>query len=255
MYKLGSGRLVAQLLRGRGVVRLDFPEFPVPFDRWKAEAVLFAKDRSLANERLVKFTENEEDLSRTLAGAGTAQHRGEKRSIFDVKDRIRVAAPEPRFEFFRAQYEALHNIVVPAVREELSALAPWVTKSALGNCILRHNIYPKDGGCGVHTDYGLCTVQLGTHGELEVEVDGQWKKEPPGWLLYAGDMLEILTDGDVPAVKHRVSSDSGQSHVFFVQPSDEDEVAPAPGFAGKGREKVVYKDWHSMKKKRAFGLK
>merc|ERR1712113_968292 len=101
--------------------------------------------------------------------------------------------------------------------------------------------YPRGGSCTEHTDYGVVTLQQSTSSGLEGYIEGEWKPlEPPAGcaLLFAGDMLEILTNGRVSALKHRVRLDqevqngrrndvaARQSHILFLQPDKKTVVRP-----------------------------
>mmetsp|Transcript_127835 Transcript_127835/g.368108 ORF Transcript_127835/g.368108 Transcript_127835/m.368108 type:complete len:101 (+) Transcript_127835:640-942(+) len=80
---------------------------------------------------------------------------------------------------------------------------------------------------------------------------------PDGWSTFAGDMMSVLTNGAIPAVSHRVLADrGGQAHIFFVQPSDDDEVEGSALFPVQGKPaetRVRFGTWHGMKKRRAYG--
>ncbi|OLQ03255.1 hypothetical protein AK812_SmicGene13799 [Symbiodinium microadriaticum] len=64
---------------------------------------------------------------------------------------------------------------------------------------MRHSIYPSNGSCTEHTDYGVGTFQQSTAAGLQARLpNGQWLPlQPPdsGGLLFAGDMLERMTNG------------------------------------------------------------
>eukprot|EP00435_Cladocopium_sp_Y103_P046044 s304_g13.t1 len=124
---------------------------------------------------------------------------------------------------------------------------------------LRHSVYPAEGSCTEHTDYGLVTLQQSTGLGLEFVSHGCWQPlEPPSGfaVLFAGDMLEILTNGEVPALVHRVSpGDVRQSHIIFLQPDRETLVQPLQSCLrndGTDLPAVFYGEWHQTKTSLAF---
>lgn len=149
---------------------------------------------------------------------------------------------------------------------------------------LRHCIYPGGGTCSQHTDYGVLTLQCSNGPGLEAWVDGCWQKlEPPeGFsLLFAGDMLERFTNGQVKALLHRVRMHEQklpknphcmstsmlslnisscehlvrQSHILFLQPDSDSVVAPLARYCandGNDLQPVRYGDWHHTKVNLAF---
>ncbi|CAE7523419.1 2ODD19 [Symbiodinium necroappetens] len=140
-----------------------------------------------------------------------------------------------------------------------------------GRSGLRHCVYPAEGTCSSHTDYGVVTLQLSNGPGLEVFAHGSWQvlEEPPegGALLFAGDMLERLTNGQIKALPHRVHVQkesmeaSGtwpltpQSHIIFLQPDSDTWVAPLKPYLlnnGNDLAPIRYGDWHQMKVRLAF---
>ena len=131
---------------------------------------------------------------------------------------------------------------------------------------LRHSLYPSNGSCTEHTDYGVLTLQQSTGPGLEALIAGAWQslEPPPGFaVLFAGDMLEILTNGCVKALHHRVSRQAEaadmqcarQSNIIFLQPDNNTLVQPlAPYVLGSGQDlaAVRYGDWHRKKTSLAF---
>ncbi|CAJ1410115.1 unnamed protein product [Effrenium voratum] len=90
-------------------------------------------------------------------------------------------------------------------------------------------------------------------------VAGSWQSlvPPPGHaVLFAGDMLEILTNGKVPALVHRVTpGGSRQSHIIFLQPDRNTIVQPLRPFLrhdGTDHMPVKYGEWHKRKTSLAF---
>ncbi|CAE7315368.1 unnamed protein product [Symbiodinium sp. CCMP2592] len=133
---------------------------------------------------------------------------------------------------------------------------------------MRHSIYPCNGSCTEHTDYGVVTFQQSTAAGLQAQLpNGQWLPlQPPdtGGLLFAGDMLERMTNGQVRALVHRVCLDPSaasvsepsavrQSHILFLQPDRNTLVRPLRPFCtGNDMPPVRYGDWHKSKTSLAF---
>merc|ERR1712232_761348 len=79
-----------------------------------------------------------------------------------------------------------------------------------GKSALRHCVYPANGSCTEHTDYGLLTLQHSTCPGFEAFLSDQWRSvQPPDGcaVLYVGDMFERITNGRTKAVLHRVCLD------------------------------------------------
>ncbi|CAE7615951.1 unnamed protein product [Symbiodinium natans] len=133
---------------------------------------------------------------------------------------------------------------------------------------MRHSVYPFNGSCTEHTDYGVVTFQQSTAAGLQGQLpDGRWVPlHPPasGGILFAGDMLERMTNGQVRALVHRVcleptSARSStpiavrQSHILFLQPDRNTVVRPLRPFCtGNDLPPVRYGDWHKSKTSLAF---
>ncbi|CAK0804216.1 unnamed protein product, partial [Prorocentrum cordatum] len=91
-------------------------------------------------------------------------------------------------------------------------------------------------------------------------------------VLFAGDMLERLTNGGTPALLHRVTMGGEampgrirswwpsvrQSHILFLQPDQDTVVCPLRPFLsashGQNLPPVRYGDWHKQKVCLAFNL-
>lgn len=93
---------------------------------------------------------------------------------------------------------------------------------------------------GAHTDYEFITLiacsDAGGAG-LQVAVDGEWVDVPaiPGTLIVmAGDLLETISNGRIPAALHRVSRMAGRRLTipFFAAADYHAEVSPAPELVG-----------------------
>lgn len=133
----------------------------------------------------------------------------------------------------------------------------------------RHSVYPAGGACTEHTDYGVVTLQQSNAPGLEAELNGGWRHlEPPEGcvLVFAGDMLERLTNGRVKALKHRVCLEGEaasrgeedvvrQCNIFFLQPDKATVVQPLRQYIREDNtdlSPVKYGDWHHLKTRLAF---
>lgn len=286
-YRIGEhepGTLLRMLLEGQGMVWMEgLPA--VPFESWRRQLQRFRNDPGLsADKAVVKFSMNAERLGRAthikgnlaiegLGDCGDVEVKAEPRVSFDVKDAVTQDCSKD-YGFFRSQYAAMANVLKPLLLDELAAMVSdsCLHESNLERSILRHNFYPSGGSCGEHTDYGLMTVVHSSTGGLQVRRRGKWCLVPPlehnMYIAFAGDMLERLTSGAIRALPHRVQVDASeeddvvrQSGVFFVQPSDCDQVVPSPAFRTWAEENgcncfdyepVLFKDWHDAKKCLAY---
>jgi isopenicillin N synthase-like dioxygenase len=92
-------------------------------------------------------------------------------------------------------------------------------------------------------DYGLITLLYQDEiGGLEVKgTNNSWTPAKPikdAVLINAGDMLEMFTNGRLPATLHRViipeeeikQRTTRQSIVFFVHPDHDTMISPLPAF-------------------------
>ncbi|CAK9018247.1 unnamed protein product [Durusdinium trenchii] len=169
-------------------------------------------------------------------------------------------------------FRRMLSILTNMVKEELSLAAadfkePCGTLAAkvLSDCEswagsrLRHSLYPPNGSCTEHTDYGVLTLQQSTGPGLEYFADNSWQTlEPPNGfaVIFAGDMLEVMTNGQVRALVHRVSpGDFRQSHIVFLQPDRDTIVQPLQSHLrkdGTDFPPVTYGEWHSKKTSLAF---
>lgn len=272
-----------------GAVYLDFNgSLPDPhFERWHALFVEALTARPRFNQRppilwrMLKFS-NGEDLARTLEG-GTKQHTPDVRHNFGVAHDALCYGPEGWgdlnwiSEDFRASVATFSQLMC----QEIAPLASDEPNGTLGAKVcsgreiwggsrLRHSVYPANGSCTEHTDYGAITLQQSTCAGLLGMIRGEWRPlHPPTGcaLVFAGDMLERLTNGRVPALKHRVclngvgagSPSPGQverqSQITFLQPDRNTIVQPLRHFImGDGTDlpPVRYGDWHSQKTRLAF---
>ncbi|CAJ1433160.1 unnamed protein product [Effrenium voratum] len=185
------------------------------------------KGRQCVHSRHFRFSDSE-DLSRTTVGEGKF-HEADLRAAFGISE---SSAKSPFVEWGDLtwaveDYRKLKEAVAAMFESEISEVCAkesgdrdrlgvklrlgWET---WGRSALRHCVYPANGTCSTHTDYGVLTVQFSNGSGLEAFTDGSWRalEDPPEGcaLLFAGDMLERLTNGRIKALPHRV-------HVFGPQ--------------------------------------
>ena len=104
---------------------------------------------------------------------------------------------------------------------------------------------PSEGqgatGIAAHTDYELFTILLATSPGLEVANGaGEWIDAPPlpgAFVVNIGDMMEILTNGELVATSHRVRSVPVDRYSFplFFCCDYHTRVAPLPAFVSDER--------------------
>ncbi|CAE7552628.1 2ODD19 [Symbiodinium sp. CCMP2456] len=270
----------------------DAEESPVrpEYDKWRAlmlEATSQKKkwkSRPCVHDRHLRFSACE-DLSRTLLGEAK-YHEPDNRVAFGLSE----SSAKSQFvdwgdlKWAPEGYMALKAAVAKLFESEVASLCSTENGNRdllgvklrlgwekWGRSGLRHCVYPAEGTCSSHTDYGVVTLQLSNGPGLEVFAHGSWQvlEEPPegGALLFAGDMLERLTNGQIKALPHRVHvqkeslevSDGGrgarQSHIIFLQPDSDTWVAPLKPYLlnnGNDLAPIRYGDWHQMKVRLAF---
>ncbi|CAK9018248.1 unnamed protein product [Durusdinium trenchii] len=250
------------------------PHFPAWQDLWREALEDFKSfcKRSVVRKRQLRFSKGE-DLLRTRVGESKA-HTPDVRYNFGVGH---DAASEGRegwrdLAWICDDFRRMLSILTNMVKEELSLAAadfkePCGTLAAkvLSDCEswagsrLRHSLYPPNGSCTEHTDYGVLTLQQSTGPGLEYFADNSWQTlEPPNGfaVIFAGDMLEVMTNGQVRALVHRVSpGDFRQSHIVFLQPDRDTIVQPLQSHLrkdGTDFPPVTYGEWHSKKTSLAF---
>jgi len=259
------------------------------YDRWHElmmEAVWKSKkwkSRPCVHDRHLRFSTSE-DLSRTLLGEAK-YHKPDKRVAFGLSEssaRSRLV-DWGDLQWAADDYKSLKDAVASMFESEVADICGrengdrgllgvklrlgW---EQWGRSGLRHCVYPAEGTCSSHTDYGVVTLQFSNGPGLEVFANGSWQvlEDPPqgGALLFAGDMLERLTNGRIKALPHRVhvqpeslSCDSRrgvrQSHIIFLQPDSDTWVAPLKPYLlndGNDLDPIRYGDWHHMKVSLAF---
>ncbi|TKW26370.1 hypothetical protein SEVIR_3G184400v4 [Setaria viridis] len=163
--------------------------------------------------------------------------------------------------------------VLEAVAEGLGvaprdALSRMVTGAA-SDGVFRVNHYPpcpllqrlpdscSVTGFGEHTDPQLVSVlrSNGTAGLQLALRDGRWVPVPPdrdALFVIVGDSLEVLTNGRLKSVRHRVVANSLKprvSMIYFAGPAPAQRIAPLPELLGHG-EQGRYRDftWGDYKK-------
>lgn len=152
---------------------------------------------------------------------------------------------------FRATIQAYYRHALGVAMETLRGIARAIgapedyfdDKLTRPMALLRGNYYPerpdwagdKDFGIAAHTDYG-CLTLLATDGVpgLEVQIrDGGWlpvEAQPGTFIINFGEMLEMWTEGQVVATRHRVRGSQREriSVPLFFNPNHDANVAP-PG--------------------------
>lgn len=279
-WQAGSGNLLAALrVCGAVFVRIredvfpdGVPDFPAWHRLWRQateEPTVFYK-RGIVRSRQLRFSKGE-DLLRTRVGEGKT-HTPDVRYNFGLgKDALRSKAWGD-LGWIPEDFGSRLSILAKLIKEELSTASSahkepsgTLVAKVLSDCEswagsrLRHSVYPAEGSCAEHTDYGVVTLQQSTGLGLEFYSRGFWQPlEPPSGfaVLFAGDMLEILTNGEVPALVHRVSpGDVRQSHIIFLQPDRETLVQPLQSCLrndGTDFPAVFYGEWHQTKTSLAF---
>lgn len=250
--------------------------------------------RECMQNKQLRFTLSE-DLSRTMIGEAKS-HQPDRRVAFGISDSA-VQSPSINWEDLQWAVDDFRNLkasLCEVVERELCDLCAQDLGDREGLAVkifhrwenwgksnLRHCVYPENGTCSAHTDYGLVTLQYSTGPGLQILRDDTWLSldSPRNCaLLMAGDSLERLTNGLVKAVQHRVcmalseerSSASfpeprfdcrslegaRQSHILFLAPSADTLVAPLRCLLrhdGSDLAAVRYGDWHRAKVNLAFG--
>ncbi|TVU20608.1 hypothetical protein EJB05_36823, partial [Eragrostis curvula] len=113
-------------------------------------------------------------------------------------------------------------------------------------------------GFGEHTDPQLVSVlrSNGTPG-LQVSLhDGRWVPVPPdrdAFFVLVGDSLQVLTNGRLKSVRHRVVANSLKprvSMIYFAGPAPAQTVAPLPQLLARHGEQSLYRafTWGDYKK-------
>lgn len=291
------GRLVDALsICGAAFLKAPRNKLPSPdFDSWRElclEATQRGTDyrqRPAVRGKLLKFQQGE-DLSRTLEGADK-EYKPDVRFNFGILPGSVLCGKNDKdwgdLDWIRRNFKRLMSVLKDLAQRELGILlssgqpTEQEPKGTLGSKIVhytenwgssrfRHSVYPSGGSCTEHTDYGLVTLQQSTSAGLQARIDGSWHAlhPPEGYaLIFAGDMLERLTNGTVKALKHRVCLEHAeepagccpsavrQAHIVFLQPDKNTVVQPLHQYLrGDGTDlpAVRYMDWHSQKTSLAF---
>ncbi len=142
-----------------------------------------------------------------------------------------------------------------------------------GNSILRPIHYPpihpnapkQSVRAAAHEDINLITVMVGatTSGLELLDRDGLWlpiKTNEKQLVVDTGDMLQVLTNGVLPATTHRVvnpqnSNETRYSMPFFTHPNPDTMLSCIPSCIGSG-EKYAPVNSHEwlMKRLKEIGL-
>lgn len=129
----------------------------------------------------------------------------------------------------------IEKVILEQISIAFSRIANRPTaKEALRNLIgnhnglLRLNYFPErksvsssDLREGSHTDWSTITIVWSQQPGLTVKIGQSWEKvkvPPDGFVVNVGELMEILTDGEFKACKHRVDAiDTGEriSFVYF----------------------------------------
>jgi isopenicillin N synthase-like dioxygenase len=147
-------------------------------------------------------------------------------------------------------------------------LAPLFAKPVTFLRMLHYPPHPVDAhenqfGSAPHTDYGCMTLLAQDRsGGLQVrDPDGGWIDAPPldgSFVLNAGDLMPLWTNGRIKSTPHRVVNRSGgdrYSLPFFFDPGMDAPTAPLPGFTGndKASSPVSYGDYLMARLNKNYG--
>ena len=264
-------------------LQLPPPDYAAWRELWQHATSDFEafKARPPARIHQLRFSQGE-DLLRTLSGE-SKEHTPDVRYNFGVgQTALRANSKSWKdLRWIPDSFKSMLQTLSRLVAVELSQLTELEKepKGTLGANVLtdseswagsrlRHSLYPSNGSCTEHTDYGILTLQQSNGPGLEAFIRGSWQtlEPPPGFVvLFAGDMLEILTNGSVRALRHRVCSHAmtagadekcaRQSNILFLQPDNDTLVQPlAPYIRGDQHDlaAVRYGDWHRKKTSLAF---
>lgn len=295
-----SGRFTSSVSRDRGVTNSLRPiadDLALAWERWRSLLVEATyererwRSRPCVHGRHLRISANE-DLRRTQLGKDK-QHLPDCRSTFGLSD---CSARSPFLDWadlkwIRDGFFSIKARLTNLMEHELSAKCTDERgasqsfgvklsrrRELWGSTALRHCFYGSRGCCSPHTDYGIATLQYSDAPGLQAFIDSRWFPitPPPGFsLLFAGDMLERLTNGKIKALLHRVEidvqepaswvlkpdSEKGlaiyrQSHILFLQPDEDTIIQPLIAFqdskSGSNFEPIRYGDWHKQKVQLAF---
>ncbi|XP_007025079.2 PREDICTED: gibberellin 2-beta-dioxygenase isoform X1 [Theobroma cacao] len=105
-------------------------------------------------------------------------------------------------------------------------------------------------GFGEHTDPQIISV-LRSNNTSGLQIclrDGTWVSVPPdqtSFFINIGDALQVMTNGRLKSVRHRVLAESLKSRVsmiYFGGPPLSEKIAPLPSLVAKGEESL-YKEF------------
>ena len=257
-------------------LNLEAPNYAGWLSLWreaKKNRRRFGQRRCVSNRHLV-FSKDE-DLQRTLTGEAK-RHEPDRRWNFGSGYSALHADPSvwQELSWIRREFQETLSALSDLFCNELFQLQHLLDEEPRGTLAsnilsgretwagsrLRHSIYPADGSCTEHTDYGVLTLQQTTGPGLEALLGGSWTPlDPPEGCvtIFAGDMLEVLSNGHVPALRHRVRcKDARQASIIFLQPDRDTVVQPMFNYARGDADdlpRVRYGDWHRRKASLAFG--
>lgn len=191
-------------------------------------------------------------------GSDAVAHTGE--NIWPCEGPALAAAPSGRAVSVQAGFRstceaylgashALANDLLSCVMAGLGQapvmLAPLLEDPLVVGRLVRYPPQLRAGalemGAGSHIDYGLITLVYEDSPGLQVFAQDQWWRVPhiDGAIVVSpGYALEKLTNGEVPATKHRVVNENAvdrHTAVLFLDPSASATLAPLPAFVSVER--------------------
>ncbi|KAM3411763.1 hypothetical protein ACQJBY_003430 [Aegilops geniculata] len=198
------------------------------------------------------------------------------------RDALSKASPAPTsalrdaINAYVGAMRGLARTVLEMVAEGLgvsprSALADMVTGDVASDQVFRVNHYPpcpllqglppncSVTGFGEHTDPQLVSIlhSNGTPGLQVALHDGRWVSVLPNrdaFFVNVGDSLQVLTNGRLRSVRHRVVAGNGLksrvSMIYFGGPPLAQRIAPLPQLLAGTRSLPLYRDftWGEYKK-------
>ncbi|CAE7647059.1 NCS1 [Symbiodinium sp. CCMP2592] len=205
--------------------------------------------RPAARNHQLRFSQGE-DLLRTLSGESKV-HTPDVRCNFGVgQTALRSKSWKESWkdlEWIPESFKSLFLTLSMLVATELPQLTnqSWEPRGSLGANILagaetwagsrlRHSLYPTNGSCTEHTDYGVLTLQQSTGPGLEALIGGAWQSSKEKQLM---------------------CNVHGRSNIIFLQPDNNTLVQPLALYVlGNGQDlaAVRYGDWHRKKTSLAF---
>lgn len=112
-------------------------------------------------------------------------------------------------------------------------------------------------GFGEHTDPQIISVLRSNNASgLQICLrDGTWVSIPPdhtSFFISVGDSLQVMTNGELKSVKHRVLTDTNMSRlsmIYFGGPPLNEKLVPLPSILGSKEQQSLYKEftWREYK--------